>query len=160
MRTAICSGSFDPITLGHLNIIERAAKIFDKVYVCAMVNGEKKNRLFTDEERLAMLRASTEKLENVEAELWSGLLSAYAKEKGAHFLVKGVRNGTDFDAEHAMADINRSLDEELETVLLCADARLSFFSSTMAREMIKYKQDLTKYLPTAAVEFIERKEWV
>ena len=160
MRIAVVPGSFDPITLGHLNIIERAAKIFDKVYVCAMVNGEKKNRLFTDEERLAMLRASTEKLENVEAELWSGLLSAYAKEKGAHFLVKGVRNGTDFDAEHAMADINRSLDEELETVLLCADARLSFFSSTMAREMIKYKQDLTKYLPTAAVEFIERKEWV
>lgn len=160
MRIAVVPGSFDPITLGHLNIIERAAKIFDKVYVCAMVNGEKKNRLFTDEERLALLRASTEKLENVEAELWSGLLSAYAKEKGAHFLVKGVRNGTDFDAEHAMADINRSLDEELETVLLCADARLSFFSSTMAREMIKYKQDLTKYLPTAAVEFIERKEWV
>ena len=160
MRIAVVPGSFDPITLGHLNIIERAAKIFDKVYVCAMVNGEKKNRLFTDEERLALLRASTEKLENVEAELWSGLLSAYAKEKGARFLVKGVRNGTDFDAEHAMADINRSLDEELETVLLCADARLSFFSSTMAREMIKYKQDLTKYLPTAAVEFIERKEWV
>lgn len=160
MRIAVVPGSFDPITLGHLNIIERAAKIFDKVYVCAMVNGEKKNRLFADEERLAMLRASTEKLENVEAELWSGLLSAYAKEKGAHFLVKGVRNGTDFDAEHAMADINRSLDEELETVLLCADARLSFFSSTMAREMIKYKQDLTKYLPAAAVEFIERKEWV
>ena len=160
MRIAVVPGSFDPITLGHLNIIERAAKIFDKVYVCAMVNGEKKNRLFTDEERLVMLRASTEKLENVEAELWSGLLSAYAKEKGAYFLVKGVRNGTDFDAEHAMADINRSLDEELETVLLCADARLSFFSSTMAREMIKYKQDLTKYLPAAAVEFIERKEWV
>ena len=160
MRIAVVPGSFDPITLGHLNIFERAAKIFDKVYVCAMVNGEKKNRLFTDEERLALLRASTEKLENVEAELWSGLLSAYAKEKGAHFLVKGVRNGTDFDAEHAMADINRSLDEELETVLLCADARLSFFSSTMAREMIKYKQDLTKYLPAAAVEFIERKEWV
>lgn len=160
MRIAVVPGSFDPVTLGHLNIIERAARMFDKVYVCAMVNGEKKNRLFSDEERLAMLHAATAKLSNVEAELHSGLLSAYAKEKGAQYLVKGVRNGTDFDAEHAMADINRSLDAQLETVLLCADARFGFFSSTMAREMIKYRQDLTKYLPPEAVEFIKRKEWV
>ena len=160
MRIAVFPGSFDPVTLGHQNIIERAARLFDRVYVCAMSNADKRSPMFRDEEKLLMLQASVEKIPGVEAELWSGLLSDYARQKGAKFLVKGVRNSTDFDAEHAMADINRGLDSELETVLLCADARFAHFSSTMAREMIKYKQDLTKYIPAEAVELIKGREWV
>ena len=91
MKIAIYPGSFDPITLGHLDIIRRAAACFDKVYVCVMVNCEKKNPMFTDRERLEQIRQSVEELPNVEAELWTGLLADYAGEKGATILVKGLR---------------------------------------------------------------------
>lgn len=158
MKIAVFPGSFDPVTLGHIDIAARASKLFDRVYICAMVNAEKKNGLFTAEERLAMLRGSVAQLDNVEAELWSGLLVDYAREKGAKFLVKGVRNVTDFDVEYSLARINASLDEELETVLLCTDSAYIHISSTMAREMIRYGQDLTKCLPAFAADYINRKE--
>ncbi|MBQ5739818.1 MAG: pantetheine-phosphate adenylyltransferase, partial [Oscillospiraceae bacterium] len=120
MKIAVFPGSFDPVTLGHLDIVARAAKLFDRVYICTMVNAEKRG-MFTAEERLELLRGSVAHLDNVEAELWSGLLVDYAREKGARFLVKGVRNGSDFDLEYSLARINTSIEPELETVLLCAD---------------------------------------
>lgn len=152
MTTAICPGSFDPITLGHLDIIERAASLFDKVIVCVMVNGGKNTGMFTGEERLEFVRMATEHLENVKAVHCSGLLADLAREHGATTLVKGVRNSTDFDWEYSMACINRGLNRELETVLLPAAAKYVYFSSTMAREMIKYKQDLYAYLPGKVAE--------
>ncbi len=157
MRIAVFPGSFDPVTLGHVDILARASRLFDRVYICAMVNAEKKN-MFTSEERLALLRGSVAELDNVEAELWSGLLVDYAREKGAKFLVKGVRNSTDFDLEYSLARINASIEPELETVLLCADPAHIHISSTMAREMIRYGQDLTKCLPAFAADYIKRKE--
>ena len=118
MRTAVCSGSFDPITLGHMDIIRRAAACFDKLYVCVMVNAEKKNPMFTAEERLELIRKSVAEIPNVEAELWGGLLADYAVEKGSRVLVKGLRNATDFDQEYQMAAINKGLCHDLETVFL------------------------------------------
>ena len=153
MKIAVFPGSFDPVTLGHLDIVARAAKLFDRVYICTMVNAEKRG-MFTAEERLELLRGSVAHLDNVEAELWSGLLVDYAREKGAQFLVKGVRNATDFDLEYSLARINTSIEPELETVLLCADPRYQHISSTMVREMVKYKQDLTRYMPRAAAELV------
>ena len=107
MKIAIYPGSFDPITLGHLDIIRRAALCFDKVFVCVMDNCDKKSHMFPAEKRLEMLRRSVEELPNVEAELYRGLLADYAREKGGHVIVKGLRNATDFDLEYQMAAINR-----------------------------------------------------
>lgn len=152
MRTVVCPGSFDPITLGHLDVIERAATLFDRVVVCVMVNGGKNTGMFTGEERLEFVRLATEHLPNVEAVHCGGLLAEFAKKEGACALVKGVRNGGDFDWEYQMACINRGLCPELETVLLPAAAEHVYFSSTMAREMIKYNQDLYAYLPKKVAE--------
>ena len=156
MRTAICPGSFDPITLGHLDVVRRAAKLFDRVIVLVLSNGEKDRGMFAPRRRLELAKLAVDGLPNVEADLWTGLLADYARQQGACALVKGVRNGTDFDWEDQMAWINRSLVEELETVLLPASPEYSWFSSTMAREMIRYGQDLTKYLPSGVAEEIRK----
>lgn len=154
MSIAVFPGSFDPVTLGHMDVLRRAARLFEHVYVCAMVNGEKQG-LFTPEQRLALLRASVAGLENVTAELWTGLLADYARARGADTLVKGVRNGTDFAAEQGLYLINQGLCPGLDTVLFCADAPYLHYSSTMVREMIKYGQPLERYMPAAAAELVK-----
>ena len=162
MRTAICSGSFDPITLGHLDIIRRAAACFDRVCVCVSPNAEKKNQMFTPEEKLRLVRTAVEDLPNVEAELWPGLLADFAVDHGATAIVRGVRNTSDFDAEYQMALINQGIHPGLETMLLPASAAYQHFSSSRAREMIRYGQPLEQYLPASIIplvrDFIEKKE--
>lgn len=154
MSVAVFPGSFDPVTLGHMDVIERAAGLFGHVYICTMVNAGK-TPMFTTEQRFEMLCAATEGLGNVTAELWTGLLADYAREKGASYLVKGVRNGTDFDVEFGMAQINRGIDASLDTVLLPARAQFVHFSSSMVREMIKYGQPLEGYMPAAAIRLLK-----
>ena len=162
MRTAICSGSFDPITLGHLDIIRRAAVCFDRVCVCVSPNAEKKNQMFTPEEKLLLVRTAVEDLPNVEAELWPGLLADFAVDHGATAIVRGVRNTSDFDVEYQMALINQGIHPGLETMLLPASAAYQHFSSSMAREMIRYGQPLEQYLPASIIplvrDLIEKKE--
>ena len=162
MRTAICSGSFDPITLGHLDIIRRAAACFDRVCVCVSPNAEKKNQMFTPEEKLLLVRTAVEDLPNVEAELWPGLLADFAVDHGATAIVRGVRNTSDFDVEYQLALINQDIHPGLETMLLPASAAYQHFSSSMAREMIRYGQPLEAYLPASIIpmvrDFIEKKE--
>ncbi len=125
MKTAICSGSFDPITLGHLDIIQRAAACFDRVWVCVSPNAEKRNQMFTPEQKLLLVRTAVADLPNVEAELWPGLLADFAVRHGAGAIVRGVRNTTDFDVEYQMALINRGIHPELETLLLPASRGVS-----------------------------------
>ena len=157
-RIAVFPGSFDPVTLGHMDIIERASRLFDRVYVAIVPNGEKTHPMFSDEEKLALMRASVAPLENVEAALLNGLLTDFAAQKGARFLVRGVRNSMDFDAEYQLSLIYKDVSGGmLDTVLLCAEPRHQHISSTMAREMVKYGQPLEKYLPAAAVDLIKRK---
>ena len=155
MKIAVFPGSFDPVTLGHLNLIERAARIFDHVYVCTVPNGEK-HGMFTPEQRLEMLRLAVAGLNNVTAELWPGLLTDYAKEKGAQFLVRGSRNGTCFEEEYALAQIYRGLDPELDTIVLPAEPKYLHFSSTMVRELIKYHKALEDYMPSAAAKYVNQ----
>ena len=155
MKIAIYPGSFDPITLGHLDIIRRAAGCFDRIWVCVSPNAEKRNQMFTPERKLQMVRAAIEDLPNVEAELWPGLLADYARAHGACAIVRGVRNGTDFDLEYQMALINRGICPGLETMLLPASAAYQHFSSSMAREMIRYCQPLEKYLPASIIPLVE-----
>ena len=156
MNIAIYPGSFDPITLGHLDIIRRAAACFDRVYVCVMVNCEKNLPMFTPERRLELIRHSVADFPNVEVENWSGLLADYARAKDAHILVKGVRNCADFELENQMARINQGICPGLETLLLPASAEYEHFSSTMVREMIRYGQPLEKYVPAPVAEELMR----
>ncbi|MBE6910537.1 MAG: pantetheine-phosphate adenylyltransferase [Ruminococcaceae bacterium] len=154
MRIAVFPGSFDPVTLGHMDVITRAAAMFDRVYICTMVNAGK-SPMFTTEQRFEMLRAAVAELDGVTAELWTGLLADYARERGARWLVKGVRSGTDFDAEYGMAQINRSLDAQLDTVLIPSRPELLHISSSMVREMIRYKRPLEPCMPRAAIEVMK-----
>lgn len=156
MSIAIYPGSFDPITLGHLDIIRRASSCFDTVYVCVMVNCEKQTPMFTPQQRLELIRRSVEQLPNVVVEHWSGLLADYAMEKGAHILLKGVRCCADWEQENQMAHINRGICPGLETLLMPASAEFAHFSSTMVREMIRYGQPLEKYVPAPVAEELTR----
>jgi pantetheine-phosphate adenylyltransferase len=162
IRTAICSGSFDPITLGHLDVIRRAAACFDRVWVCVSPNAEKRNQLFTPEQKLMLVKAAVAELPNVEAELFPGLLADFAVAHGANVIVRGVRNATDFDVEYQLALINRGIHPRLETMLLPASAEYQHFSSSMVREMIRYHQPLERYLPASILplvrDLIEKKE--
>ena len=154
MKTAICSGSFDPITLGHLDVIRRAAAIFERVCVCVSPNAEKKNQMFTPEQKLLLVQTAVADLPNVEAELFPGLLADFAVSHGANVIVRGIRNVTDMDVEYQMALINRGLHPELETFLLPASPAYQHFSSSMAREMIRYHQPLENYLPMSIIPLL------
>ena len=154
MNIAVFPGSFDPVTLGHMDLISRAAGIFDRVYVCAMINSGK-TPMFTREQRFDMLQAAVAELPNVTAEVWTGLLADYAVSRAAHYLIKGVRNGTDFDTELGMAQINRALEASLDTVLLPARTEFLHVSSTMVREMVKYQRPLEPYMPAAAIKLMK-----
>ena len=146
MRIAVYPGSFDPITLGHLNLIKRAARIFDKVYVCVMVNSGKKP-WFTLEERMEFIQRCIERFGNVEAEYSDKLLVEYAKSRGATVIVKGLRAVTDFEMEFQMALTNSKLEPGIETVFLTASEKYTYLSSTIVREMAKYNADLSQFVP-------------
>lgn len=150
MKIAIYPGSFDPVTLGHLNIIRRAAAIFDKLYVCVMTNSDK-NPLFTKEERVDLIRRSSARYKNVEVETASGLLVEYAKSKQAQVIVKGLRAVSDFDWEFQMALANRKIDPKIDTLFLASSEKYTYLSSTVVKEMAKYGADLSEFVPREIV---------
>ena len=154
MKTAICSGSFDPITLGHLDIIRRAAGCFGQVWVCVSPNAEKRHPMFSPEQKLEMVCTAVADLPNVQAELWPGLLADFAVDHGARVIIRGVRGAADFDAEYQLASINRGIHPQLETLLLPASGAYQHFSSSMVREMIRYRQPLERYLPMSIVPMV------
>ena len=155
MKIAVCPGSFDPITVGHLDLVERGAALFDQVILCVMVNGEI-HPMFTAEERLEMAQAALAHIPNATAETWDGLLADFVRERGACALIKGVRNGIDFEWEYQMAQINRGLLPQLDTLLLPARAEHLHISSTMVRDMIRYHQKLDQCMPAAAAAVLQR----
>ena len=158
MKTAIYPGSFDPITLGHLNIIKRAAVCFDKLIVCVMVNSEKVNRgLFTPEERVELIRRVVAKLPNVEADCSSTLIAEYARQKRACTLVKGLRAVSDNENELQMALINRKLNPRLETMFLPSSAKYTYVSSSMVKEMARYGAELSDFVPREIIGDVQRK---
>ena len=158
MKTAIYPGSFDPITLGHLNIIKRAAVCFDKLIVCVMVNSEKVNRgLFTPEERVELIRRVVAKLPTVEADCSSTLIAEYARQKRACTLVKGLRAVSDYENELQMALINRKLNPRLETMFLPSSAKYTYVSSSMVKEMARYGAELSDFVPREIIGDVQRK---
>ena len=146
MSTAIYPGSFDPITLGHLNIIRRASKIFDKVVVCVMVNSSK-TPMFSLEERVELIKRVVKRFPNVEVDTSSILLSDYAKRYEGAVLVKGLRAVSDFESEFQMAIINKKLNPELETVFLTSSEKYTYISYSVVKEMAKYGADLRELVP-------------
>ncbi len=158
MKTAIYPGSFDPITLGHLNIIKRAAVCFDKLIVCVMVNSEKVNRgLFTPEERVELIRRVVDKLPNVEVDCPPTLIAEYARQKRACTLVKGLRAVSDYENELQMALINRKLNPRLETMFLPSSAKYTYLSSSMVKEMARYGAELSDFVPREIIEDVNEK---
>lgn len=146
MKVAIYPGSFDPVTSGHLNIIRRGANIFDKLIVCVMVNAGK-NPMFTLEERVELIRRVTGSLSNVEVDMSSELLSDYAKRKRATMVVKGLRAVSDFEKECQMALINRKLNPNLDTMFLPARQNFTYLSSSVVKEMARYRVSLSGFVP-------------
>ena len=158
MSIAIYPGSFDPITLGHLNIIKRAAVCFDKLIVCVMVNSEKENRgLFTPAERVDMIHRVVERLPNVEVDCSSGLLAEYARSKHACAVVKGLRAVSDYEKEVQMALINRKLNPRLDTMFLPSSAKYTYLSSSVVKEMGRYGADLSDFVPREIIDDIKQK---
>ena len=156
MKIAIYPGSFDPITSGHLNIIQRAAKIFDKLIVCVMVNAGKKP-MFTQEERVNLIRRVTKDIPNVEVDFSDELLAEYAKRKGSCVIVKGLRAGSDFENEFQMALINHKINPELDTMFLTAESQYMYLSSSTVKELGSYGVDLSDFLPDEIIpDFQER----
>lgn len=158
MKIAIYPGSFDPITLGHLNIIKRAAACFDKVIVCVMVNAEKRGSgLFTPEERVELIRRVVTKLPNVEVDQADILVAEYARQKKACTLIKGLRAVSDYEKELQMALINRKLNPRLETMFLPSSAKYTYVSSSVVKEMAGYGADLSDFLPREIIGDVNEK---
>ena len=147
MKIAIYPGSFDPVTSGHLNIIRRAANIFDRVIVCVMVNAGKKSPMFSRDERVELIRRVTQDLPNVEVDCSSELLAEYARRKGGCVIVKGLRAGSDFENEFQMAIINRKINPNLDTMFLTAEPQFMYMSSSMVKELGSYNVELKDFLP-------------
>lgn len=157
MSVAICPGSFDPITLGHLNIIRRTAKIFDKVIVCVMLNSTKKAPMFSIEERVDMAKRVVERFPNVEVDTFDGLLAEYAKKYDGAVIVKGLRAASDFEYEFQMNLINKKINPALETMFLTSSEKYTFLSSSVVREMASYGADLTGFVPCEIIDEVEKK---
>jgi pantetheine-phosphate adenylyltransferase len=150
VKRVVCPGSFDPITYGHLDIVERASSIFDEVVIAVMVN-KTKQTLFTVEERIEMTKKVTSRFPNVKVDSWSGLLVDYCKKNDISIIVKGLRAVTDFDYELQMSQINLQL-QGVETLFLSTAPAHSFLSSSLVKEIASHGGDVSSYIPAVLLE--------
>ena len=158
MRIAVCPGSFDPVTLGHLDIISRASRIFDRIIVAVPVNPSK-TASFSVEERMELLHrvCAEERLENVEIDKVTGLLADYAREKGAMTIIKGLRAMSDFEYEFQQALTNKKLNPELETMFLATSAENMFLSSSMIKQVAGFGGDISHFVPACILQTIKER---
>ena len=157
MKIAVCPGSFDPVTYGHLDVISRATKLFDKVIVVVMDNYRKRQKAFTAEERVDMIKRCVSDLENVEVESYDGLLAEYTKQKGAIAIVKGLRAVSDFEDEFQQALTNRKLNGDVETIFITASAESMFLSSSLVKQVCEFGGDISEFVPAQIREDIVRR---
>ena len=153
MRTAIVSGTFDPITVGHLDVIKRASLLFDKVVVAVSVNSEKKS-IFSDEVRVEAVKAAVTDINNTEVELCGGLLAEFCATYENPVIVRGARSGSEFDYERSLFVINNALGIP-ETVILPAESGMDHISSTYVRELIKYGKSIDAVVPSGAKKILD-----
>jgi len=156
MSIAVYPGSFDPITLGHLNIIRRTASVFDTLYVCVMINSEK-SPLFSHEERVEFIERTVVRYKNVKVESSEDLLVEYMKRRNARVIIKGLRAVSDFDREFQIALINRKLDHEIETLFMPSSEKYTYISSSAVKEMTRYGADLKTFVPHEIIDDVIKK---
>ncbi|MHC0037286.1 pantetheine-phosphate adenylyltransferase [Pseudoneobacillus sp. C159] len=153
---AVCPGSFDPITLGHLDIIKRGAKVFDQVYV-VVLNNSSKNPLFNVDERMELIVESTKNIPNVKVDSFQGLLVDYAKSVNANAILRGLRAVSDFEYEMQITSMNRVLNEEIETFFVMTNNQYSFLSSSIVKEVAKYNGNISELVPVPVQNALKQK---
>ncbi len=156
-KIAICPGSFDPITKGHMDIIKRSSKMFDTLYIAVANNSAKKTTSFTTEERMDMIRKCTADIQNIVVCTFEGLLAEYAKEIGAIAIVRGLRAVTDFEYEFQMALTNKKINKELETIFLTTNSKYMYLSSSIVKEIARNDGDITDFVPALVLQDIENR---
>ena len=157
MRTVIYPGSFDPLTNGHLDLIQRAAKLFDRVVVAVAIN-EQKKPLFSAKERLKMVQGTLNGMPNVEADVFDGLLVSYVQQIGGHAIIRGLRAVSDFEFEFQLALMNRKLSHQIETIFMMPKDTYTFLSSRIVKEIARLGGDVSSFVPKIVGEAL-RKKW-
>lgn len=155
-NTAVCPGSFDPVTYGHLDIIKRGINVFDKVYV-VVLNNRNKDPLFSVDERMELLRKATEDLPNVEIDSYKGLLIDYVKKKRAKVILRGLRAVSDFEYEMQITSMNKKLDEQVDTFFMMTNNQYSFLSSSIVKEAAKYHASVSDLVPEPVEKALKEK---
>lgn len=156
-RTAIYPGSFDPITKGHLDVLERASKMFDRVIIAVLKNSSKKSFLPV-EDRVELIRESVKELDNVEVDSFEGLTVEYAQSKGAHFLIRGLRAISDFEYELQLCQTNSAIAPDIDTVFLTTKPKYNFISSSIVKELSYFGTDVSKFVPKSVVEYLKKQK--
>jgi pantetheine-phosphate adenylyltransferase len=156
LRIGVCPGSFDPVTNGHIDIIERASKMFDKIIV-AVLNNSNKNSMFTIEERVELLKKTCSYIDNIEVDSFTGLLIDYTRIKKADAIIKGLRAVSDFEYEMQMASMNRKLEPNIETVFMMTSNKYSFLSSSLIKEVVKLNGNVRGLVPEIIEEEIYKR---
>ncbi|MET3728856.1 pantetheine-phosphate adenylyltransferase [Fictibacillus halophilus] len=154
--TAVCPGSFDPVTRGHLDIIKRGATVFDEVIV-VVANNQSKDPLFTVDERILLLKEVTKQFPNVKVDSFNGLLIDYVKNIGANVILRGLRAVSDFEYEMKIASINKKLDDQVETFFMMTNNQYSFLSSSIVKEAAKYHANVSDLVPEVVEEALKEK---
>ncbi|WP_102262087.1 pantetheine-phosphate adenylyltransferase [Mesobacillus jeotgali] len=155
-RVAVCPGSFDPITLGHLDIITRAAKVFDELYV-VVLNNSSKQPLFSVEERIELIEQVTKSIPNVKVDSFQGLLVDYAESVNADAIIRGLRAVSDFEYEMQITSMNRVLSDKIETFFIMTNNQYSFLSSSIVKEVAKYDGNISELVPREVEEALLKK---
>lgn len=156
-RTAIYPGSFDPITKGHLDVLERASKMFDRVIIAVLKNSSKKSFLPV-EDRVKLIKESIKELSNVEVDSFEGLTIEYAQSKGAHFLIRGLRAVSDFEYELQLCQTNSAIAPDIDTVFLTTKPKYNFISSSIVKELSYFGTDVSKFVPKSVVEYLQKQK--
>ncbi|MBS5129640.1 MAG: pantetheine-phosphate adenylyltransferase [Lachnospiraceae bacterium] len=157
MMKAVYPGSFDPVTFGHLDIIQRAAKVVDELIIGVIVNKAKKSPLFTLEERVSMLKEATKEYPNVTVKMFDGMTIDFARENEARLIIRGLRAVTDFESEMQIAQTNHSLDSNIDTMFFTTSLEYSFLSSTVVKEVASYGRDTSKFVPEVVQKAFQEK---
>ena len=155
VNVAVYPGSFDPVSLGHVDIIERAAKIFDKVIVAVLINTDKKG-FFPIAERIEMVKLTTEHIPNIEVRGFSGLTVNFLKEVDARVIIRGLRVVSDFDFELQMANANQALEPDIETLMMMTSPQYSYLSSSLVRQVMHFGGNLAGFVPEAIIERLKQ----
>ena len=156
-RTAIYPGSFDPITKGHLDVLERASKMFDRVIIAVLKNSSKKSFLPV-EDRVKLIKESIKELSNFEVDSFEGLTIEYAQSKGAHFLIRGLRAVSDFEYELQLCQTNSAIAPDIDTVFLTTKPKYNFISSSIVKELSFFGTDVSKFVPKSVVEYLQKQK--